>query len=638
VKSRRRKATEGGLSCGAAQQHRTSAIERGAEGAPLCTPAENVSAPRPAPVFVSPDLERLDIVAVGHVDHGKSTVIGRLMADTGSLPEGKLDQVKAMCAINARPFEYAFLLDALKNEQAQGITIDTARCFFNTPKRHYIIHDAPGHVEFLKNMITGASRAQAALLVIDAQEGVRENSKRHGYILSMLGIRQIAVLVNKMDLLDWDQEAYDAVTREYAGFLARLGVRPTSFIPVSARDGANIATRAAEAPWYDGPTVLEQVEAFKRLDDDLERPFRMPLQDVYKFTAAGDDRRIFVGTVETGRIRPGDEVVFLPSGKRSTVATIEALSGPRPDEAYAGQATGLTLDTQVYAKPGELMVRADEPAPLVADRLRANIFWMATAPLVRGRRYVLRMGAARVPVELESVLSVLDSQELQSVTGAAQVERHDVAEVVFRSTRPVAFDAADTLEPTSRFVVVAGFDTAGCGIALEALPEAAASADGERRFGVGEVTDEQRAAHYGHAGKAVVFVGESGEDAHAVAASLERRIFDLGVHSYCLSATDLGEDKDVLGREAQIGRLGEIAWAMTDAGIVLVAALGDMDRFDLDRLRTLAAPHEVFVIGRGDGGDLGADLDLPASLATEEAAEEALRALTAAGVLPEHEA
>ena len=191
-----------------------------------------------------------------------------------------------------------------------------------------------------------------------------------------------------------------------------------------------------------------------------------------------------------------------------------------------------------------------------------------------------------------------------------------------------------SLEPTSRFVVVAGFDTAGCGIALEALPEAAAAADGERRFGVGTVTDEQRAARYGHGGKAVVFVGESATDAHEVAAALERRIFDHGVHSYCLSATDLGEDKDVLGREAQIGRLGEIAWAMTDAGIVLVAALGDMDRFDLDRLRALAAPHEVFVIGRGDGGDLGADLDLPASLATDEAAEEALRALTAAGVLP----
>jgi bifunctional enzyme CysN/CysC len=218
-----------------------------------------------------------------------------------------------MCKVNARPFEYAFLLDALKNEQAQGITIDTARCFFNTSQRHYIIHDAPGHVEFLKNMITGASRAQAALLVIDAKEGVRENSKRHGYILSMLGIRQISVLVNKMDLLDWDQAKFAAIVTEYSDFLGRLGVHPTSFIPISARDGDNIVSRAAAAPWYDGPTVLEQVEDFKQLDDDIDRPFRMPLQDVYKFTEARDDRRIFVGTIETGRIRPGDDVVFLPS-------------------------------------------------------------------------------------------------------------------------------------------------------------------------------------------------------------------------------------------------------------------------------------------------------------------------------------
>ena len=593
---------------------------------------------RPAPAAaagISPfDLERMDIVAVGHVDHGKSTVIGRLMADTGSLPDGKLEQVKNMCKVNARPFEYAFLLDALKNEQAQGITIDTARCFFTTPNRHYIIHDAPGHVEFLKNMITGASRAQAALLVIDAHEGVRENSKRHGYILSMLGIRQISVLVNKMDLLEWDREAFAAITTEYTDFLARLGVHPTSFIPISARDGANIVARAAEAPWYDGPTVLDQVEDFKQLDDDLDRPFRMPLQDVYKFTEALDDRRIFVGTIETGRIRPGDDVVFLPSRKHSTVKTIEALSGPRPDEAYAGQATGLTLETQVYAKPGELMVRADEAEPLMATRLRANIFWMNTAPLVRGRRYVLRLGAARVPVELESVLSVLDEQELESVTGAGQVERHMVAEVIFRAVRPVAFDQADTLEPTSRFVIVHGFDTAGCGIALEALPDASDGDETGRSFGRGDVTDEQRVARYGHAGKAVVFVAERGEDAHAVAARVERSIFARGVHSYCLSVSDLGDDKDVLGREAHLARLGEIAWAMTDAGIVLVAALGDVDRFDLDRLRKLAAPHEVFVVGMESGGELGADLELTPATSADEAAEEALRALAAAGVLP----
>jgi bifunctional enzyme CysN/CysC len=586
-------------------------------------------------VTLSPfDLERMDIVAVGHVDHGKSTVIGRLMADTGSLPDGKLEQVKQMCKQNARPFEYAFLLDALKNEQAQGITIDTARCFFTTPQRHYIIHDAPGHVEFLKNMITGASRAQAALLVIDALEGVRENSRRHGYILSMLGIRQLSVLVNKMDLLDWDQAEYEAIVQEYSDFLARLGVHPTSFIPVSARDGDNIVSRAAAAPWYEGPTVLEQVEDFKQLDDDLDRPFRMPLQDVYKFTEAGDDRRIFVGTVETGRVRPGDDVVFLPSGKRSTVGTIEALSGPRPDEAFAGQATGLTLDTQVYAKPGELLVRADEPEPAVATRIRANVFWMNSAPLVRGRRYVLRLGAARVAAELEEVISVLDEQELESVTGAGQVERHDVAEVILRTVRPVTFDAADVLEPTSRFVIVHGWDTAGCGIALEALEDKGRGDVTGRNFLRGEVTEAERAERYGHAGKAVVFVSRSGEEAHALAARVERSMFARGLHSSYLSATDLGDDKDVLGREEHLGRLGEIAWAMTDAGVIFVASLGDVDRFDLDRLRRLAAPHPVCVVGMDAAGELGADVELTPAATVDEAAEEALRALSAAGVLP----
>ena len=379
--------------------------------------------------------------------------------------------------------------------------------------------------------------------------------------------------------------------------------------------------------------MLDQVEAFKLLDDDLDRPFRMPLQDVYKFTEADDDRRIFVGTIETGRVRPGDEVVFLPSRKHSTVKTIEALTGPRPEEAFAGQATGLTLDTQVYAKPGELLVRADQPEPLMATRIRANIFWMNTAPFIRGRRYVLRMGAARVAAELEQVISVLDEQELESVTGAGQVERHMVAEVILRAVRPVAFDAADALEPTSRFVIVHGWDTAGCGIALEALEDKGRGDVTGRKFLRGDVSEEERAARYGHPGKAVVFASQSGEAAHALAAQVERRMFADGLHSFYLGATDLGDDKDVLAREDHLGRLGEVAWSMTDAGIIFVASLGDVDRFDLDRLRRLAAPHPVCVVDMDSGGDLGADIELTAA-DTGDAAEEALRALTAAGVIP----
>ena len=206
--------------------------------------SENQSTSVAAPTEPEADRAAMNIVIVGHVDHGKSTIIGRLLADTHSLPIGKLEQVKATCERNAKPFEYAFLLDALKEEQAQGVTIDSARVFFKTPKRHYIIIDAPGHIEFLKNMVTGASRAQAALLVIDANEGVRENSRRHGYMLSMLGIRQIAILVNKMDLVGYDQATFDRIVREYGQFLTEVNIRPSSFIPVGGRDGDNIADRS----------------------------------------------------------------------------------------------------------------------------------------------------------------------------------------------------------------------------------------------------------------------------------------------------------------------------------------------------------------------------------------------------------
>lgn len=580
------------------------------------------------------DLQRMDVVVVGHVDHGKSTVIGRLMADTGSLPEGKLEQVKATCARNARPFEYAFLLDALKNEQAQGITIDTARCFFTTENRHYIIHDAPGHVEFLKNMITGASRAQAALLVIDAHEGIKENSKRHGYILSMLGIRQIAVLVNKMDLLGWDQASFEALSAEYSEFLGGLGVRPTRFIPISAREGANIVSRGLEASWYDGPTVLEQVEEFERLDDDLERPFRMPLQDVYKFTAENDDRRIFAGTVETGQVRPGDEIVFLPSGKRSTVRSIEVLQGEAPQVASAGQAVGFTVDTQVYVKPGELVVRPEEAPAFTSTRIRANIFWMGVPPLVTGRRYVLRIGTAKVAAELESVRHVLDASDLASLSQASQVERHDVAEVVLRTSRPVAFDTSDRLETTSRFVVVDGYDIAGCGIALESLDSEEAGNAPERPFAQGLVTTSERRRRYRHVGKTIVFVGDTAQVSHDAAAHFELKLFDLGIHSYFLGASDIGSESDVMAREGRLRQLGETAWAMADAGIVLVTALADVDRFDLERLRTLASPHEVFVVGLGEEWTVLPDAVFSLAEEPELVAQDVL---IKSGIVPEYE-
>ena len=329
--------------------------------------------------------ERMHIVVTGHVDHGKSTILGRLLADMGSLPEGKLDAVRLTCERNAKPFEYAFLIDALKDEQAQGITIDSARVFFKTARRNYVILDAPGHIEFLKNMMTGASQAEAALLVIDAHEGVRENSRRHGFMLSMLGIGQIAVVVNKMDLVGYRQEVFDRIIGEYREFLDRVGVSPARFIPVSGESGENLVTAARSLAWYDGPTVLEMLEAFENRPPLTSAVFRMPVQGVYKFTEHNDNRRIVAGTVESGRISSGDEVIFYPSGKKSRVHRIEVFNGPPRDEASAEEATGFTLTDQIYIARGEIAAMTGQTKPHVSTRMRVSLFWLGKSPSCSGK-------------------------------------------------------------------------------------------------------------------------------------------------------------------------------------------------------------------------------------------------------------
>ncbi len=349
--------------------------------------------PTPAQPLTQPEedvahLERMPIVVTGHVDHGKSTIVGRLLADTGSLPQGKLEAVRANCERNAKPFEYAFLLDALKDEQAQGITIDSARVFFKSARRHYIIIDAPGHIEFLKNMVTGAARAHAALLVIDAREGIRENSRRHGYLLSMLGIRQLAVVVNKMDLVGFDRQVFESIRTEYTAFLRQLNVEPSGYIPVSGFHGDNIAARSQAMPWYEGPTVLETLDGFVSEQPAVNQPFRMPVQGVYKFTQQSDDRRIVAGTIDTGRVQTGDEVVFYPSGKKSRVRSIEAFNRPPQHQATASQSTGFTLEEQIYVTRGELAARAGEPPPLVSTSVRVNLFWLGRSPLAPRKDYI----------------------------------------------------------------------------------------------------------------------------------------------------------------------------------------------------------------------------------------------------------
>lgn len=463
----------------------------------------------------------LSVVITGHVDHGKSTVAGRLLADAGGLPRGKLEQVRAHCARTARPFEYAFLLDALKAEQAQGVTIDVARVFFRTARRRYQLLDAPGHFEFLKNMVTGAARADAALLVIDAHEGIRENSRRHGYLLSFLGVRQVAVLVNKMDLVNLEQAVFERVAQEYGAFLAGLGVTPTCFIPVVARDGDNLAGPSPRMPWYGGPTVLAALDAFAASQAATDPALRMPVQDVYKFTARGDARRIVAGRVESGALAPGDELVFAPAGKRARVATVEAF-GAAPAAVEPGDSTGFTLDEPIFVTRGQVATRAGDRPCRVARRLRAHVFWLAHQPLAPGRRYGFRLGTARTSVHLEEIRRVMDAASPDAPLVQPSVERHQVAECVFELGDAVAFDLPEENAAMSRFVLVADHDIAGGGIVQEGLadPERRAARDG--RPVVVCVTSAQAAAALERrlAGEGCEVARVDGDDPEAVVAHL----------------------------------------------------------------------------------------------------------------------
>ena len=566
--------------------------------------------------------QRMNIVIVGHVDHGKSTVIGRLLADTHSLPEGKLEQIRAQCELNSKPFEYAFLLDALKDEQAQGITIDAARVFFKSAVRPYLILDAPGHIEFLKNMITGAARAEAALLVIDAAEGVQENSRRHGYMVSMLGVRQLAVVVNKMDLVGWDRAVYERIVREYGAFLEQVGIRPSGFIPVSGRGGDNIADRSANLPWYDGPTVLDALDAFHSEPAPVNQPFRMPVQDVYKFTKQGDDRRIVSGTVDAGSMKVGDQVIFFPSGKRSRVKSIEGFNQAAQTRVEAGQAVGFTLQEQIYITRGEVATLEHEPRPQASTRV--SLFWLGKEPMVKRKEYLLKLGTARVTARIEEVLRVMDASTLDTAEQRTAVQRHDVAECVLKLDRAIACDLAADIPTTSRFVIVDDFEIRGGGIVREALPDRQAGVRDRvllrnYKWEPSIIQPERRAEKYNQKAALILVTGEHDTDRKGVAKALEGKLFEDGKVVYFLGIGSVlyGVDADIErkpeNRLEHMRRLAEVANLMLDAGMILVVAAAELTQDDLEVIKTAVPPDWIETIWAGDTitTDLVVDLHLP---------------------------
>ncbi len=564
--------------------------------------------------------DQMNIVMIGHVDHGKSTVIGRLLADTGSLPKGKLESVRAMCKMNARPFEYAFLLDALKDEQAQGITIDSARCFFKSAKREYIIIDAPGHIEFLKNMISGAARAEAAVLVIDAKEGVRENSRRHGYLLSMLGVKQVAICVNKMDLVDYSQEVFERIVKEFTEFLGEVGIRPMGFVPASARKGDCIVTTSEKMGWYNGKAVLAMLDSFVKEASSEDKPLRFPVQDIYKFTAEGDDRRIVAGRIETGKLKVGDEVVFLPSGKKSKVASVEGFNLARQTEAVSGQSTGIMLTEQIYIKPGELICKTNETVAKVGTHLRVNIFWMGHQPMIKNKRYKLKLAGVRVPVWLKEIVNVLDASKLTTDTNRQQIERHDVAECILETLSPVAFDVTQDIAQTGRFVIIDNYEITGGGVVLAAAFASASRIDEhvkrrQQSWDRSNITQTSRSERYNQRATLVLITGPLNTGKKILAKSLEEDLFSGGrsVYYLGLSNTLLGDETNVgeAGeRDEFMRRLGEVSHLFTNAGLILITTISDLEDHELEVIDKLNQPNDILVVNVGEKRFASEKIDL----------------------------
>ena len=404
-------------------------------------------------------MDVLSFVIVGHIDHGKSTLIGRLLYDTNSLPPDKIEEIKKASSGQGRQTEFAYLLDHLEEERKQGITIDTTQVFFKTDKRRYVIIDAPGHVEFVKNMITGASQAEAAVLIIDVAEGVKEQTKRHSYILSMLGLNQVIVVLNKMDTVDFSQDRFNTIRNDAQQWLESIDIEPVMYIPISAINGDNVTGKSEKMTWYDGPTFLESLNTLQNKQPSEDKSLLFPIQDVYKI----GDKRINVGRVEAGVITKDDQIKILPSGQVTTVKSIEKFLEDA-DKAIASECTGITTTDSVFLDRGDIVCFPGHE-PVLTDRISANIFWMSKRDFSNNQKLTLRCATQEVSCKIESINKKINSSTLDIIAENSELIKNlEVAEVIIKTKKPVAIKNFNDVQELGRFVLVYDENTCAGGI------------------------------------------------------------------------------------------------------------------------------------------------------------------------------
>jgi bifunctional enzyme CysN/CysC len=464
-----------------------------------------------------------------------------------------------------------------------------------------VVIDAPGHREFIRNMIGGAASADAALLVVDALEGVQDQTRRHGYLLRLLGISQVAVVINKIDLVDFSEVRFRELSAQVVSALAEIGVDSGYIIPISARHGDNVACASARTAWYAGPTVLDALDRFEAKLLPVNQPLRLPVQDVYKF----DERRIIAGRVESGILRVGDTLLFSPGNKKARVRSIETWRAPATIEVCAGQSIGITLDEPIFVERGNI-ASADRDAPMLTNIFGATVFWLGERPLAVGRSYRMKLATRETKVVVQKINRVIDTASLAN-TADDLLERDNVAEIVLRCAEVLAVDERQFGGPTSRFVLVEDFDIVGGGlISMEGYPderEALMARAGNVTMTAHEVAPEDRAARNRHRGGVIWLTGLSGAGKSTLAIGVERELFQNGYAVYALDG-----DNVRLGLNANLGfspedrtenirRIGEVAALFADAGLVCITSFISPYQTDRDRARAAAGPrfHEVYI-------------------------------------------
>ncbi|MBO9545546.1 sulfate adenylyltransferase subunit CysN [Caulobacter sp.] len=538
----------------------------------------------------------LRFITCGSVDDGKSTLIGRLLYDSKMIFEDQLAALEAdskKVGTQGGAIDFALLVDGLAAEREQGITIDVAYRFFSTEKRKFIVADTPGHEQYTRNMVTGASTADAAVILIDARKGVLTQTRRHSYLVSLLGIRNVVLAVNKMDLVGWDQAVFDAIVADYRAFAEQIGLKVFTPIPISGLGGDNMAARSEHTPWFDGPILMDWLEGVEVEDDLQAKPFRMPVQWVNRPNL---DFRGFSGLVASGTIKPGDRIRALPSGRESRVARIVTLPGDL-DQAVAGQSVTLTLEDEIDISRGDVIASADAPAP-VANQFEATLVWMDDEPLPPGRTYLLKLGARTVSASVTDIKHRVNVNTLEH-TAAKRLELNEIGVCNLSLDQAIPFEPYADNRQMGGFILVDRLSnrTVGAGMINFALRRA-----DNIHWQHTDVTKTSRSALKSQRGQVVWLTGLSGAGKSTIANLVEKRLHALGRHTYLLDGDNVrhGLNKD-LGfteedRVENIRRVAEVAKLMVDAGLIVLTAFISPFRAERQLARDLLGEGEFIEV------------------------------------------